>query len=764
MHVVHVVNGYLPEESGGTQVHVKDLCRAQSRRGLETHVFTRAGDPGREDFSIVRDVWEGVPVTRLTNNFLDCDRFSKLYTHPIIDDRFREFLAELRPDLVHIHHLTCLSTSMIEVARELAIPVVMTLHDYWLVCPRGQRIHPDDMSICKTLDRQRCLPCLRKLWPHLLPAPSPPPAPDTPLPGDPSALALGAWESHVLRMLALCDATITPSAFHRERLVEAGLPRERSHVVVNGLPTADLLAEPRGRLPIRHVGFIGTVIPSKGVHVLIEAFGLLDRKDLILDIHGEASPYHEKHDYLKELEAAVRPGLTVRFHGRYETSDLPRILAGLDLLVVTSLWWESFCLTAREGALAGLPVIAFEVGGLEEAVSQGLVVGCPVGDARELAGVIRRLCDDEELRDEMSRKAHLVHDIAQCAAEIEEVYQGVLADGRSRGAETTVTTPAGPGVSLFIPTWNAGSEFPEILRLMLDQELDRELEVVVIDSGSTDGTVEFLETQPVKLLRIPNSEFNHGLTRNRGIEETRGEIVVLATQDARPHDRHWMQRLVDCFDDPEVAGAYSCQVPRPDANPFIKDRLSNWAAAQQEPRVQRIDSLDEFEALAPLEKLGRVAFDNVSSSVRRSVALEIPFRERQFGEDLDWGHRAILAGHKIVFEPRSKVVHSHNNSIWYELKRVYLDHQNLNRLFGVLTIPRKGDLIACTKAQILHLWGVVDREPGFGPWRRLYWRLKAIPFGFSQNLAQYLGARSVWTLREGRWIDRVLDSLLRRGV
>lgn len=141
-----------------------------------------------------------------------------------------------------------------------------------------------------------------------------------------------------------------------------------------------------------------------------------------------------------------------------------------------------------------------------------------------------------------------------------------------------------PAVTLLILTWNAGPEFPEIFDLMQRQELDRSFETVIIDSGSSDGTVEFLRSKrDVRLIRIPNTEFNHGLTRNRGIEESRGEIVVLATQDARPVGLRWMQRLADCYDDPEVAGAYSRQLPRPEANPFTRDRLLNWATAQDEP-------------------------------------------------------------------------------------------------------------------------------------------------------------------------------------
>jgi rhamnosyltransferase len=321
-----------------------------------------------------------------------------------------------------------------------------------------------------------------------------------------------------------------------------------------------------------------------------------------------------------------------------------------------------------------------------------------------------------------------------------------------------------PAVTLLIPTWNSGPEFPEILRRMREQRMGDSFEILVIDSGSTDGTAEFLRRQPVRLIEIPNAEFNHGLTRNLGIREARGEIVVLATQDAHPADDQWMQRLVDCFADPQVAGAYSRQVPRPDANPFVRDRLSNWVATAAVPRVQSVASVAEFDGLPPLEKLARVAFDNVSSSVRRRVALEIPFRERRFGEDLDWAHRALFAGHKIVFEPRSCVVHSHNNSMWYELKRVYLDHQNLHRLFGVHTVPRQRDLVSCTVAGALHLLRVVADDRSLTPGERLRWCARAIPYSFTQNLAQFLGARSVAKLAQGSGLHRSLDRLLRRGV
>ncbi len=420
--IVHVIGAYLPQEVGGTQLHLRDLCREQRQRGHRLHVFTGRKAPEDAEYRLDRCDWDGIPVTRLNHNFRDCDRFEKLFSNAAIDECFRRFLHREDPDIVHIHHLSGLSISMIGVAKEMGCTVVLTLQDYWLQCPRGQRIYPDDLEICTTLDRRKCVVCLRKLVPHLLPETEPGNRSGR-LPGtDPQLQKVRSWEADARRWVALCDAVIAPSSFHRERFVEWGLAQRRCAVVPHGLPREKLLAEPRGRRPIRNLGYLGTVIPTKGVHVLVEAFNLLDRSDLVLDIHGEATPFFDNDSYQEELRSMVRPGLTVRFHGRYDSDDLPRILATLDLLVVPSLWWESFCLTAREGALAGLPVIVSNLAGLADAVAQGIALGFDAGDAKGLAGQIDRLCSEEELRDTMSRRAAQVVGISRCAEEIESLY------------------------------------------------------------------------------------------------------------------------------------------------------------------------------------------------------------------------------------------------------------------------------------------------------------------------------------------------------
>jgi len=393
MRIVQVISGYFPHETAGTQVQMRDLSHALRAHGHQVEVFTRLGGREYAEFALSRGEWEGIPVTRITNNFDDVDRFERLYTHPIIDARFNDYLDEVRPDLVHIHHLTCLSTSMIEVARRRGTPVVMGLHDFWMICLRGQRIRPEDLGICETLDRTRCLTCLNRLWPHLLPLSGPRSLFERLLRRPPSFTKLRAWEYHVRRMLGACQALTAPSRFHRDRFIEWGIDPTRLYVAPYGLVAEDFASAHPPR-PARNIGFIGSVIPSKGVHTLCDAFNRLNRSDLILHIHGETPSFHGDTGYVDRLRQLLNPQLDVRFHGRYEQRDVAGILAALDVLVVPSLWWESFCLTAREGALAGLPVVASRLGALEEAVDSGMAIGFRAADAGDLAQVLSRVLSD----------------------------------------------------------------------------------------------------------------------------------------------------------------------------------------------------------------------------------------------------------------------------------------------------------------------------------------------------------------------------------
>ncbi len=326
-----------------------------------------------------------------------------------------------------------------------------------------------------------------------------------------------------------------------------------------------------------------------------------------------------------------------------------------------------------------------------------------------------------------------------------------------------VAAGANPHVTVFIPTWNGGPLFEEVLRELKAQETPFDFEILCIDSGSTDGTVERIERHGLRLIRIPNHEFNHGLTRNRAIREARGELVVLTVQDATPASRDWLVTMVSNFADPEVAGVYCNQLPRPDCSPFLRARLANWVKGGGTPIVRRVASPEVFwKELSPLDRYWAIAFDNVASVVRRSIALRHPFQERRFGEDVTWAKGAVLAGFKIVMEPRVAVVHSHRNSVWYEFRRAYLDNQNLHDLVGIRFVKTLREVAQYSALSARQLFEVVWSDATLGLPERLLWTLRVIPFAFTQNLGQYLGALSNVHGRRGLW--KLWDRVAGRGV
>jgi rhamnosyltransferase len=246
------------------------------------------------------------------------------------------------------------------------------------------------------------------------------------------------------------------------------------------------------------------------------------------------------------------------------------------------------------------------------------------------------------------------------------------------------------------------------------------------------------------------------------VQDARGDVVVLTVQDATPASRDWLRTMVADFEDPEVAGVYCHQIPRPDCSPFLRERLKTWVRGEGQPDVRQVAGPEAFWALHPTDRWRKAAFDNVASAVRRSFALEHPFQRRQFGEDVTWAKGAILAGRKIIMEPRVAVIHSHQNSIWYEFKRAYLDHQNINDLFGTRLAPRFRNVFEYTAGATRHLWRVVAEDASLSPGQRFLWLAKVIPFAFTQNLGQFLGPLSNEHGRRGLW--RLIDRIMRHRV
>ncbi len=318
-----------------------------------------------------------------------------------------------------------------------------------------------------------------------------------------------------------------------------------------------------------------------------------------------------------------------------------------------------------------------------------------------------------------------------------------------------------PDASIVIPTLQGGDRFAQVVEAVVGQSTGRNVERWIIDSGSTDQTLDLARKAGFSVLSVPRREFNHGATRDRALQQTRAPFAVLLVQDAVPVDEHWLDALVDAVaEDDQAAGGFSRQLPIPGGNPILDERLRGWIAGMDEARRAHLGDQD-WDALDPIARLHLVAFDNVSSCVKRSVWESHPFGHQPFGEDLNWSSWAIRQGHAIRFEPKSVVEHSHDRSAWYETKRIYCDHRNLHRLLGLHAVQSLSQVRQARGGSLAHYRQVLENAD-LSPTefdRRWDWAKK---YSWGELVAQWLAPKVNLAGESGLW--GWLDRRIRRGV
>jgi GT2 family glycosyltransferase len=206
------------------------------------------------------------------------------------------------------------------------------------------------------------------------------------------------------------------------------------------------------------------------------------------------------------------------------------------------------------------------------------------------------------------------------------------------------------------------------------ETLDRQrggfdLDIVVVDSGSTDATLEIARSRDTRIINLPPGDFDYSRALNLGIEQVGGDLLVSLSAHAIPVDDQWLQRMTAVFEDPRVAGASSRQVPWPDAPWQEVHRL-----AHQFGDAGRIYAQPNGQ---------EIVFSNAASVIRRSVWRDHPFI-LPAAEDLEWAQRVVAAGWTIVYEPATAVYHSHYEDARAQALRMI----DINRVPDAEAAPR----------------------------------------------------------------------------
>jgi len=242
--------------------------------------------------------------------------------------------------------------------------------------------------------------------------------------------------------------------------------------------------------------------------------------------------------------------------------------------------------------------------------------------------------------------------------------------------------------SIIIPVKNGGSIYVKVLNNVLSQSFDNGFEVIVIDSGSKDGSVEYTEEKMKEydnliLTKIKPADFGHGKTRNLGASIAKGEYLVFITQDALPYNEKWLEEMTKPFSlSEEIVGVFGKHLAYDDCDIFEKHNLDiHFKNFGEGTVVYRMDDKERYEQEEGYRHLLCFYSDN-SSAMRKSIWNEIPYDDVDFAEDQLWAQKIIEKGYSKAYTSEAIVYHSHNYSFKEMMMRSFDDHKGLYSIYG----------------------------------------------------------------------------------
>jgi glycosyltransferase involved in cell wall biosynthesis len=445
--IVLTIHHFPPNYSAGAEIYTFRLANYLVQQGYIVEVvcvesITHEGGP---ELEYKHDIHEGISVWRLYFNLSQTpDPFRYSFENPLIGEWFSQFLQRVKPDLVHVNSCYLLSASTIAAAKALSLPLVITLHDFWFVCPRITLLKPTGTICTVPEDVTECVWCLgtekrryrwsETIWPGMAGSIAQLALNSTfgakLLNIQPDANEIAYRRKLLLEALNQADVILSPSEFLRTTFIKQGIDPAKILYSRLGLDTSHWIAPTPGqeieRGPELRISFIGQLAYHKGVHLLLEAFRRLDfsKRQAKLKIYGSLEAFP---DYVKSLRKIAKDNLLIEFAGRFDNRKIAQILSESDVIVVPSIWYENSPITIMEALTAGTPVITTNLGGMPELVRHevnGLLF--EVGDVADLTLQLQRLVDDPGLVNNLAAKAQPIRLIDDEIKQIISLYSELV--------------------------------------------------------------------------------------------------------------------------------------------------------------------------------------------------------------------------------------------------------------------------------------------------------------------------------------------------
>lgn len=694
MRILIIVHGFPPTAMGGTEIYTHDFARVlRNRCGDEVFVLAREADPDRAEYALRRDSRNGFHLALINNTFRDCRSFEETYRNPAIRQIGAALLDEIHPDVCHVQHLTCLSTEIIGELAARRIPTIFTLNDYWLICHRGQLLDLE-YRLCPGPYPNGCGQCLgpagtagdsafraagfvRSLEARL------PPSSAALLHRCASNLAqLGGTDAaqrrasetrlrHMRDISRLVTHFLAPSNTLRARFLEFGIEDHRISYREQGIDQAGFKNLRRSRGDRLRIGFMGSLLISKGPQVLLEAFSRLPRGVASLYLFGGYAAYHGDDRYRHHLEPLL--SLPEIHHvGPVPHNEVPSRLASLDVLVAPSIWIENAPFVIREAFAAKVPVVASNLGGMAEMVRHernGLLF--EAGNAADLSATLTRLLDEPGLLDRLRAGIPMMRTMEEDVDWTRSLYASNLPASSRPSARTRVpasgdvTTSPVRVAAVVLNYCTADDTLWTIRSLQASRRPIQNL--IVVDNGSSDGSgrrLRDLLPEVTHLQSGTNLGFSGG--SNVGIREAlaRGaDLVLLVNSDVilPPDSLARLEEALAAAPDLGIVGPLILSRSEPEQVASDGMTFSRWTG--------RMRHLGFGQRFGSRPRNGCSTVDGVSGCVmliKREVFERIGlFAEEYFFsfEDLDFCLRANRAGFRAACVDDAVAYHEGSVSI-----------------------------------------------------------------------------------------------------
>ncbi|MFV9888903.1 MAG: glycosyltransferase [Rickettsia conorii subsp. raoultii] len=441
MKILTVIHGYPPYYRAGSEVYSQTLARKLSDNH-EIQVFARHENSFLPSFhySTVLDYGDPKILLHLIN--IPITKYRYKFINEEVNIRFEKIIDDFKPDLIHFGHLNHLSISLPAIATKRGIPTVYTLHDFWLMCPRGRFVQRNSEELLKLCDGQEDKKCATECYKGYFT-------------GDEGLLnaEIAYWQQWVStrmkqtkKIVEYVDHFIAPSKFLMNKFVkEFNIPHTKISYLDYGFDLNRL--KDRNRIPEEDFifGYIGTHTPEKGIDLLLKAFSSLSA-NAKLRIWGALS---QETAGLKAIANHFPQKVKdkIEWMGNYENENIvTEVFNKVDAIVIPSIWGENSPLVIHEAEQLRIPVITADYGGMAEYVQDGINgLLFKHKDIESLSEKMENLNIDKNLYTKLTKKGYLysndgnVPSISEHTIELEEIYFNIIANKKK-----SVSTKPGP--------------------------------------------------------------------------------------------------------------------------------------------------------------------------------------------------------------------------------------------------------------------------------------------------------------------------------